>query len=744
MEVLIVILLWLFIWQQLFVLAGFFASNNHNRKEKDFPNIAILVAARNEEGNISACIESLLQLNYPKEKIEIWIGNDQSTDKTEDICALYAVKHNHINVYNVPSNLGSAKAKGNVLAHLVKLSSAPYILVTDADITVGKNWASELIKELVQPGVGIVSGTTLVRGENLAESAQALDWTIGNGYLIGLNQLGLKSTAVGNNMGFTREAYLATGGYENMPFSVTEDFQLFKAIRNAGYQSVNLMNEASLNRSKPQTQLKKLLHQRKRWMMGAQGLPWYWAIIFGVQAFFYPGIFILLWLNPTLALNIWIVKWLLQQFYLYLIHRRVKEPINLLAFLLYEFYSVFILFAMVFFYLLPAKMDWKGRKYLWLISLSVLTFISCSKKKTPTLYIFKDSEVSWEKKESCVVSYVKSDSIVLPAEIKCRGGFSSAYPKVSYALELKQKYSLGGMPEDDDWILNSSYIDKTFMRHKLSYDLFCEMNPNNKAAQSSFINVVVNNEYQGIYVLMEELDASSLLVNRKDSMAMIFKDPPLFYSKRKVEVMDTANYYQQKYPKITKRNQLDLISKFHNFLFESSDSSFLSEIENWVDIDNMIDWHLILLLSNNSDGVLKNFYWYKTDVNSKFKVAIWDYDHSFGRDGDNTLNMLSDTVDCSRSILFKRLLETPSSEYSKALKKRYLVLRNLGVFSEANLNNKVNKMDDELKSLWEQNANRWPVTAVHYKDSNNYVQELDLLRKFFSKQFLHLDKKFGY
>ncbi len=48
----------------------------------------------------------------------------------------------------------------------------------------------------------------------------------------------------------------------------------------------------------------------------------------------------------------------------------------------------------------------------------------------------------------------------------------------------------------------------------------------------------------------------------------------------------------------------------------------------------------MLLLSNNGDGVMKNFLLYKIDSNTPFRIALWDYDHSFGRDGDNELNLM--------------------------------------------------------------------------------------------------------
>ncbi len=363
MEIAIILLLWLFICLQLLVISGLLRLPTHRNKLTNMPHIAILVPARNEEENVASCLSSLLALNYPTDKIEIWVGNDQSTDGTAQIVDTFAKKHPHIHLFQLTGEMGKAKAKANVLAQLVRKCSADYIFVTDADITVGKNWIQGLLPHLQTSNMGMVSGTTLVKGSGFLQAGQSIDWTIGNGYLIGLNQLGMPSTAVGNNMAFTREAYLATGGYETMDFSVTEDFQLFTAIRKCGYQTTNVMEKLSLNYSKPQIQLEKLLHQRKRWMMGAQGLPWYWGIIFGVQAFFYIGLILLFYINPAVAWRIWLIKWVLQQTFVLLIHARLREPLPWKAFLGYELYSVGMHLAMITFFISPTKMDWKGRKY---------------------------------------------------------------------------------------------------------------------------------------------------------------------------------------------------------------------------------------------------------------------------------------------------------------------------------------------------------------------------------------------
>ncbi|MEO0735011.1 MAG: DUF2911 domain-containing protein, partial [Bacteroidota bacterium] len=60
----------------------------------------------------------------------------------------------------------------------------------------------------------------------------------------------------------------------------------------------------------------------------------------------------------------------------------------------------------------------------------------------------------------------------VPAHLKRRGGMSFVYDKHSYTLHLDRKIPLDFLPLDRDWVLNASYIDKTFVRHKVSYDLF--------------------------------------------------------------------------------------------------------------------------------------------------------------------------------------------------------------------------------------------------------------------------------
>ncbi len=360
----IVILLWLFLLVQLLLFILLLTDEYKNTptyKNTDLPHIAILIAARNEEALLTDCLNSLLKLNYPTNKLTILIGNDGSTDKTEEILKQFCSTYTHINYVNITQQVGQAKAKANVLAQLINQTNAPYIFVTDADIVVNPNWVIHLLPFLHTNTYGIVSGTTKVAGNSFVQRMQGLEWLMASTQIVGLDRAGIKTTAVGNNMAFTRKAYLATGGYENIPYSVTEDFQLYKYILKHGFKTINIFNKNSLQLTGAPPDFITYLHQRKRWLTGAAALPLHVKLILALYAVFLPLIIILLFINTNLALKIWCVKLLVQTITFVYANKRLNQPFKWPDLLFYEIYTNLNTFAMLGFYAWPVKLKWKGR-----------------------------------------------------------------------------------------------------------------------------------------------------------------------------------------------------------------------------------------------------------------------------------------------------------------------------------------------------------------------------------------------
>ncbi|MFT5914913.1 MAG: glycosyltransferase involved in cell wall biosynthesis, partial [Bacteroidia bacterium] len=85
---------------------------------EETPFVSILVAARNEQENIGVCLQALDQINYPNDCYEVWIGNDDSEDKTEEIVQKFITDKPNFHLLNITSTIGNAKGKANVLAQL--------------------------------------------------------------------------------------------------------------------------------------------------------------------------------------------------------------------------------------------------------------------------------------------------------------------------------------------------------------------------------------------------------------------------------------------------------------------------------------------------------------------------------------------------------------------------------------------------------------------------------------------------
>ncbi|WP_157494090.1 glycosyltransferase [Fulvivirga imtechensis] len=323
-----------------------------------WPTVSILVAARNEAPNIIRCLDSLTRLEYPADKLEILIGDDASEDDTCQIAVDFARNNTRIKVLPIKEKLGNARGKANVLARLAKEATGDLYFITDADVSVPPGWIKGMLRG-ARPGVGIVTGLTGVADNKM----QHIDWLFALGMVKVITDLKYPVTTMGNNMYVTKEAYQSVGGYETIPFSITEDFELFKQVRKEGYDVVQLYNNNVLAWSKGVKGFFNLLNQRKRWMHGAVQLPWPIVSLLTFQAFYFPAVLSLLFLDPYLATAIFVVKVLVQDCFIVLLHRRLKIRIAYGALLLYEFYSLILSLLSSIFFLIPVKIMWKGRKY---------------------------------------------------------------------------------------------------------------------------------------------------------------------------------------------------------------------------------------------------------------------------------------------------------------------------------------------------------------------------------------------
>ena len=126
-------------------------SNIYNKID-EIPSLSILIAAYNEQSIIKEKVMSIINSNFPTDKIEIIIGSDCSTDNTNEIIKKLAEEYPFIIAINFEKRTG----KSGVVNRLVKRAKSDILIITDANIIFSENTISSLIQHFKNPQIGLV------------------------------------------------------------------------------------------------------------------------------------------------------------------------------------------------------------------------------------------------------------------------------------------------------------------------------------------------------------------------------------------------------------------------------------------------------------------------------------------------------------------------------------------------------------------------------------------------------------
>ncbi|MHB9030458.1 MAG: glycosyltransferase [Candidatus Latescibacterota bacterium] len=232
------------------------------------PTVSVVLCARNEEHNLHRCLDSLSALDYPQEKIEINLIDDESGDRTLDIFWSYAAKDSRFRVYTTKGEPRTLIGKQRPLNMGIRESHGEIIIVVDADIAVRPEWVKAHVAAYGDR-VGVVSGTTRIdpRSGGLFARLQASDLITKIAISMGSAGLGIPLTIMGNNISFLRKAYDAFGGFEKIRPHIVEDLALLNAItKGAGYRLGWAAGRDGVVDSTPEGSLAVFIEQRRRWL----------------------------------------------------------------------------------------------------------------------------------------------------------------------------------------------------------------------------------------------------------------------------------------------------------------------------------------------------------------------------------------------------------------------------------------------------------------------------------------------
>jgi cellulose synthase/poly-beta-1,6-N-acetylglucosamine synthase-like glycosyltransferase len=259
------ILLFFAIYFQVFFLVLFF----ENRKELKetlpekldyYPSVSFLVPCWNEESTVLSTIESLLCVNYPKDKLHIFIIDDGSTDKTWSKMQKFA---NHKQVTLLTKENGGKHA---ALNYALERVTSELVVSFDADTKIRKDsllYAVQYFlkdKELMALG-----GAVLIENpQTIAQRAQSVEYQMFSYTKRMLGFLGGVLVVPGAFSVFRKEALDKVGGYtrgHNL-----EDLELTFRIHDHGYK-VDHCHTAIVTTKGPAS-IRALFKQRLRWGYG--------------------------------------------------------------------------------------------------------------------------------------------------------------------------------------------------------------------------------------------------------------------------------------------------------------------------------------------------------------------------------------------------------------------------------------------------------------------------------------------
>ncbi|NIR88001.1 glycosyltransferase family 2 protein, partial [Candidatus Bathyarchaeota archaeon] len=230
------------------------------------PTLSLLIPAHNEEKVIRRILQRTAELTYPKDKLEVIVINDGSTDRTGEITEEIAREHQHIKVIHRDVDTGG-KGKPAALNEGLKHATGEIIFCFDADYYPQRDILEKMVAFFIDPEVGGVQGriTVLNEPETLVTRLVALE-RIG-GYRVdqlARDDLQLVPQLGGTVVGVRRSLIEFLGGWD--PNVLAEDTDLTFRIYLAGYK-VRYVNEAECYEEAVED-WRSYWHQRSRWAKG--------------------------------------------------------------------------------------------------------------------------------------------------------------------------------------------------------------------------------------------------------------------------------------------------------------------------------------------------------------------------------------------------------------------------------------------------------------------------------------------
>ena len=274
MNILVTIILWITYVLSLYItiywMVVFFTEEDSKKDSKRislarFPPVSILIPAYNEENTIALSLESVIKIEYPKDKLEIIVINDGSKDNTEKKINEFIKSNKEFNIKLInQKNLGKANALNNAL----KTAKGEFFACLDADSFVEPKTLKKMLKVYEEDSKKLAIVIPAMKVKSPRTFIQKIQWTE---YLVSLFIARLMSrmdciyVAPGPFSLYRTDIIRKLGGFDTK--NLTEDQEIAYRVQKNHYK-IKQGYDSYVYTIAPRD-LKELYKQRNRWLKGS-------------------------------------------------------------------------------------------------------------------------------------------------------------------------------------------------------------------------------------------------------------------------------------------------------------------------------------------------------------------------------------------------------------------------------------------------------------------------------------------
>lgn len=382
----------------------------------------------------------------------------------------------------------------------------------------------------------------------------------------------------------------------------------------------------------------------------------------------------------------------------------------------------------------------------------------------PLLYIDTNLEIVDTPKVLSKISLVENNGIITAsnAGIEYRGATSQNYPKKSLEFEFwndttgsdTKDIPLFDMREDKDWNIQAMYNEPLKITSKTAWEIwdnisqlyYKDKEPDAKSGiRIKYVEVFINNKYQGIYALSEKIDRKQLKLKKNTNTEIrgeLYKgdswETTTYYDLPTFDNTSTTwGGFEYKYPKDL-RDWTSLYN-LHDFVINSNNETFYSQYKEKYDDKNIIDYFIFINLLRATDNYGKNVYTARYNKNEKYFFIPWDLDGVLGRIWDSSSQNITD--DLQINGLFSRLYnDTRPDGFRLDLKNRWTELRS----SSITVDKIMQILIDNFNQLKANGALERDQIANSGSTISSEYEEFAYIREWLTKRIEYLDKVFDF